>query len=214
MAQKAQKQFTESITWLTERIHDLDSETSLSSLEKSLSDLKRNPRTNEPFVATELALYRLHRLLQSWILDPERESTTVCDKHGITALRTIKEILDVNYSTSDIRKCIYDVLNVLGFSAYTDTFMIVSTTQEDHPLTFKFVKLVKSKTQEPLHAFMRIKEHPIEWQLRVFGEYMDRSMDSQVDQRVSFKPDAWQRQVLDAIDDNKSLLVVGALSSG
>ena len=210
MAQKAQKQFTESITWLTERIRDLDSEASLASLEKSLSDLKRNPRTIEPFVATELALYRLHRLFQHWILDPERESPAVCDKHGVAALRTIKDILEVNHSTSDIRKCIQDILNVLGLSAYTKTLTIASATQEDHPLTFKFVKLVKPKTQEPLHAFMRIKEHPVEWQLRVFGEYMDRSMDSQVDPRVSFKPDAWQRQVLDAIDDNKSLLVVGA----
>ena len=208
--QKAQKQLTESIAWLTECIRDLDSEASLSSLEKSLSDLKRNPRSNEPFVATELALYRLHRLFQHWILDPERESAAVCDKHGVMALRTIKDILEVNYSTSDTRKCIQVVLNVLGFCAYTNPLTISSATQEDHPLTFKFVKLVKSKTQEPLHAFMRIKEHPVEWQLRVFGEYMDRSMDSQVDPRVSFKPDAWQRQVLDAIDDNKSLLVVGA----
>ncbi|KAI9567890.1 hypothetical protein HD554DRAFT_2314563 [Boletus coccyginus] len=214
LAQKAQKQFTESITWLTERMRGLDSETSLSSLEKSLSDLKRNPRSNQPFVAVELALYRLHRLFQHWILDPGRESVAVCDKHGVTALRTIKDILEINYSTSDIRKCIQDVLNVLGFSAYTDMLTSTSTTPEDRPLTFKFVKLIKSKTHEPLHAFMRVKEHPVEWQLRVFGEYMDRSMDSQVDPRVSFKPDAWQRQVLDAIDDNKSLLVVAPTSAG
>ena len=181
----------------------------MSSLEKSLSNLKRNPRSNEPFVATELALYRLHRLFQHWILDPGRESQAVCDKHGVTALRTIKDIIEVNYATSSVRRCIQDVLNVLGFSAYTNTLAIPSTTPEDRPLTFKFVELVNSKTQEPMHTFMRIKDHPIEWQLRMFGEYMDRSMDSQVDPRVSFKPDAWQRQVLDAIDDYKSLLVVG-----
>lgn len=194
---------------MTERIRDLDSQTSISSVEKSLSDLGRNPKFNEPLVATELTLYHLHRSFQHWVLDPERESAAVRDKLGITALRTIKEILEVDYMTSDIRKCIQDVLSVLGFSVYTNTLMIGSKIQEDRPLTFKFVKLVKSKTQEPLHTFMRIKEHPIEWQLRVFGEYMDRSMDSQFDSRVSFKPDAWQRQVLDAIDDNKSLLVVG-----
>ncbi|KAG6377308.1 hypothetical protein JVT61DRAFT_15097 [Boletus reticuloceps] len=213
MTQKAQKQLTESIAWLTECIRDLDSETSLSSLEKSFSDLKRNPRSNEPLVATELALYRLHRWFKHWILDPERESAAVRDKHAVTVLRTIKDI-HANYSTSDIRKCIQDILNALGFSAYTDTLTIASTTQEDRPLSFKFVKLVKSKTKEPLHTFMDIKEHPIEWQLRVFGEYMDRSMDSQVDPRVSFKPDAWQRQVLDAIDENRSLLVVAPTSAG
>ncbi|KAF8551588.1 P-loop containing nucleoside triphosphate hydrolase protein [Imleria badia] len=214
LAQKAQKQINESIEWLAKGIHDLDSETSPSSLETSLSNLRRNAKFSEPFVATELGLYHLHRLFQHWILDPERESASVRDKHAVTALRTIKDILEVNYSTNDIRQCIQDVLNVLGFSAYTYTLTIASTTQEDRPLSFKFVKLVKSKTKEPLYAFMRIREHPIEWQLRVFGEYMDRSMDSQVDPRVSFKPDAWQRQVLDAIDDNKSLLVVAPTSAG
>jgi len=34
-------------------------------------------------------------------------------------------------------------------------------------------------------------------------------MDSSPDRRVSFEPDAWQRRVLDGIDQNKSLLVVG-----
>ncbi|KAI9456771.1 hypothetical protein HD554DRAFT_2317482 [Boletus coccyginus] len=187
--QKAQKQFTESITWLTERMRGLDSETSLSSLEKSLSDLKRNLRSNQPFVAVEFALYRLHRLFQHWILDPGRESVAVHDKHAVTALRTIKDILEIDYSTSDIRKCVQDVLNVLGFSAYMDVLISTSTTPEDRPLTFKFVKLVKSKTHEPLHAFMRVKEHPVQWQLRVF------------------------EKVLDAIDDNKSLLVVAPTSA-
>lgn len=209
LAQKAQKQLTESIAWLTAQIRELNSETSVFSLEKSLSDLKRNPRSNEPLVATELALYRLHRLFQHWILDPQRESQEVCDKHSVAALRTIKDTLEINYSTDSVRKCIQDVLNVLGFSAYTNVLTIPSTTSDERPLTFKFVELVKSKTKEPLHAFMRIREHPIEWQLRMFGEYMDRSMDSQYDPRVSFKPDAWQRQVLDAVDDHKSLLVVG-----
>ena len=55
---------------------------------------------------------------------------------------------------------------------------------------------------------MKIMEHPVVWQLRFFGDYMDRSMDSLPDPRVSFEADAWQRRVLDGIDQNKSLLVV------
>jgi hypothetical protein len=42
---------------------------------------------------------------------------------------------------------------------------------------------------------------------------MDRSMDSQPDRRVKFEPDAWQRKVLDAVDDNVSLSVVEQESS-
>ncbi|KAG9309998.1 hypothetical protein JVU11DRAFT_10032 [Chiua virens] len=214
LAQKAQKQLAESITWLTVRIRDLDSETSVAAVEKYLSDLKRNPRSNEPFVAVELALYRLHRLFQDWISDSQRDSTAVRDKHGIMALRIIKDILEINYCTANVRKCIHDILNTLGFSRYANTLTNAPSTSENRPFSFKFVELVKSRTQEPLYAFMRIREHPIEWQLRVFGEYLDRSMDSQDDPRVTFKPDAWQRQVLEAIDAKKSLLVVAPTSAG
>ncbi|OJT09010.1 hypothetical protein TRAPUB_91 [Trametes pubescens] len=61
---------------------------------------------------------------------------------------------------------------------------------------------------------MRITEDPVVWQLRVFGEYMDRSMDSQSDPRVVFKPDAWQRKVLDCLDRNESILVTAPTSAG
>ena len=60
-----------------------------------------------------------------------------------------------------------------------------------------------------MYKFMHITEDPVEWQLRVFGEFMDRSMDGLPDSRVSFIPDAWQRKVLDCLDANHSLLVVG-----
>jgi len=57
---------------------------------------------------------------------------------------------------------------------------------------------------------MHISENPVVWQLRLFGEYMDRSMGSRPDPRVSFEPDAWQRDVLDCLDmGNCSALVVG-----
>jgi len=82
--------------------------------------------------------------------------------------------------------------------------------QPDRALAFSFVKLLKSKNNKPIYKFMAIKEDPVIWQLRVFGEYMDRSRDSAPDPRVSFQPDAWQREVLDCLDEPKSsLLVVG-----
>jgi len=37
---------------------------------------------------------------------------------------------------------------------------------------------------------------------------MDRSFDSRPDDRVKFEPDAWQREVLDKLDREESVLVV------
>lgn len=58
------------------------------------------------------------------------------------------------------------------------------------------------------YPWMRIHEDPVHWQLRVFGEHMDRSFDSRPDDRVKFEPDAWQRKVLDKLDRDESVLVV------
>ncbi|KAJ6258500.1 hypothetical protein Dda_6542 [Drechslerella dactyloides] len=46
------------------------------------------------------------------------------------------------------------------------------------------------------------------------GPYMDRSFGSAPDRRVKFHPDAWQRDVLDEIDANKSVFVVAPTSAG
>lgn len=51
-------------------------------------------------------------------------------------------------------------------------------------------------------------------QLEYGGPYMDRRFDSKPDERVRFEPDAWQRDVLDAIDANNSLLVIAPTSAG
>ncbi|KAH8704387.1 hypothetical protein GQ44DRAFT_820072 [Phaeosphaeriaceae sp. PMI808] len=52
------------------------------------------------------------------------------------------------------------------------------------------------------------------FQLEHCGPYLERAIDSAPDSRVPFHPDAWQRKVLDAIDDNHSLFVVAPTSAG
>ncbi|KAF3801193.1 putative helicase [Colletotrichum gloeosporioides] len=52
------------------------------------------------------------------------------------------------------------------------------------------------------------------FQLEHCGPYLERSFDSAPDGRVPFEPDAWQRKVLDAIDQDKSLFVVAPTSAG
>ena len=43
---------------------------------------------------------------------------------------------------------------------------------------------------------------------------MDRSFDSRPDDRVKFEPDAWQREVLDKLDRDESILVVAPTRYG
>lgn len=65
-----------------------------------------------------------------------------------------------------------------------------------------------------VYPWMRIQEDPVHWQLRIFGEHMERSFDSKPDDRVKFEPDAWQREVLDKLDRDESVLVVAPTRYG
>lgn len=55
----------------------------------------------------------------------------------------------------------------------------------------------------------------IDFQLEHCGDVMERQLDSKADRRVAtFKPDGWQRRVLDAVDAKENLLVVAPTSAG
>ncbi|KAG2142339.1 hypothetical protein DEU56DRAFT_793643 [Suillus clintonianus] len=212
IAKKESKQMSESAAWIASRIQEMESLDGIG-LEKYLQVLARNPRTREPSVGVELRLYRMHRLLREWIYSANPDSSASRDKYSLSLMRLVKEVWEIGFSTKEIANAITSVLISLGFSDYIDS-LVVSGSTDDRALSFRFVKLIKSKTKTPANEFMRVQEHPIVWQLRLFGEFMDRSMDSQADARVLFKPDAWQREVLDAIDQNMSLLVVAPTSAG
>ena len=176
-----------------------------------LDAISRNKRGQEQRLSTEIELYRLNLELESWIEESDAESSPVRDRYTLIVIRTIQEIFRKPTLTPSVLKVVATVLTVTGFSMYIDPLnsQFSGLITEDRPLTFDFVKLVKSKTSCPLYSYMHITEDPVVWQLRLFGEYMDRSMDSQPDHRVAFEPDAWQRDVLDSIDLNESLLVIG-----
>lgn len=55
----------------------------------------------------------------------------------------------------------------------------------------------------------------LDFQLTHCGDVMGRQLDSKEDKRVAtFKPDGWQRRVLDGVDARDSLLVVAPTSAG
>ncbi|TFY68503.1 hypothetical protein EVJ58_g983 [Rhodofomes roseus] len=181
-----------------------------------IENIQRNKRTFEGWLTVEVRLFRLHLEFVRWIEDDERETAAVQDRTTVAVLRMVKD----TYQQPNLFPAAVDILdtclNVIGLSSMISDLKTSSPEQSDveHKLAFKFVKLMKSKTKSAVYKFMRIREDPIVWQLRLFGEYMDRSMDSQYDPRVPFKPDAWQRDVLDCLDDNQSVLVVAPTSAG
>ncbi|GBE59522.1 DEAD DEAH box protein [Babesia ovata] len=53
-----------------------------------------------------------------------------------------------------------------------------------------------------------------EFQIAYMGDLMERTLGSTEDPRVLFKPDAWQKLLLDAVDARESALVVAPTSTG
>ena len=176
-----------------------------------LEAVSRSKRSQEPSLAVEMLLYRLNFEVASWVGEQHPDSPSVRDRYTLAIMRLVKQIYDHKVMTPTISKALSNVLLAMGFSEYIrplDT-QYSGKRVDDRPLTFELVKLIKSKTKTPVYNFMQIVEHPVVWQLRLFGEFMDRSMDGKPDHRVAFNPDAWQRHVLDCIDEESSLLVVG-----
>ncbi|KAH9067713.1 P-loop containing nucleoside triphosphate hydrolase protein [Lactarius vividus] len=169
----------------------------------ALHGLLRNPRTDTGWLNVEVRLYDLHLTIQQWIAEPEPDAPVVHDRYAVSVMRTVKELYTHDFLTETTLGVLASIMAALGFSDYPD-----------RDLAFSFVKLLKSKSHKPVYKFMAIKEDPVMWQLRVFGEYMDRSMDSAPDLRVGFQPDAWQREVLDCLDQPKNSLIVAPTSAG
>ncbi|KAJ6601172.1 hypothetical protein DFH09DRAFT_1257794 [Mycena vulgaris] len=174
--------------------------------------LFRNKRSDEPLIGLEMRLYSLDLIILQWIEDPEFDSQLVRDQFTLAIMKAVKAICDRKSLTLAAANFLEAVLASLGFSTYTSALLADSVNLPDRPITFTVTKLLKNK--EPRYKFMAITEPPVTWQLRLFGEFMDRSMDSLPDARVSFRPDAWQREVLDCIDEKFSILVIAPTSAG
>lgn len=174
--------------------------------------LQRNERRagSDSWLAVMFRLYDLNLQFMQWLGDPDCDhpvkSVIVRDKFTVVIISKIKAISESGGLWPSAIALLKSVISALGFAIYIPALVDASPNQTttEQKLGFEFTRL---------DDFMCITEHPVLWQLRLFGEHMDRSMDSQPDARVSFKPDAWQRQVLDCLDANESVLVVGKFNS-
>ncbi|KAI1973257.1 hypothetical protein LOZ51_005071 [Ophidiomyces ophidiicola] len=83
-------------------------------------------------------------------------------------------------------------------------------TREEDKLSFKCASPLRFNKVD-----INTKMSPMEFQLMHAGPFMDRNMDSAPDPRTpDFEPDRWQRDVLDQIDEKKSVFVVAPTSAG
>src|SRR6478609_12148537 len=112
------------------------------------------------------------------------------------------EIHKSAYCTPNIADAVQDILRVLAA-----TPLPINTLETSRTLPFS-IRPVLLKDAPKLVNNVRLL------QLEHGGPYMDRQFDSRPDARVQFEPDAWQRDVLDSIDANESVLVIAPTSAG
>ena len=200
--------------WWLEQLRQVEQMASYEEKMNGLRGLLRNPRAHTGWLSVEVQLYNLHLTIQQWIAERDREDRAIHDRCTVSIMRVVKELYASDSLTETTLGVLASVMAALGFIDHIAPLEDEASQRlrPDRDLSFKFIKLLKSKSNKPIHKFMAIRESPVIWQLRVFGDYMDRSMDSAPDPRVGFQPDAWQREVLDCLDEPKrSLLVVGEL---
>ncbi|KAJ3108404.1 hypothetical protein HK100_003447 [Physocladia obscura] len=102
-------------------------------------------------------------------------------------------------------------LEVLGLVSVIEkeleVLLTATVTKKEYELPFK-IKMPKFSVKKTVGC------SPAEFQLRYCGYDMERTLDSKPDPRVDFEPDGWQRQILDCIDKQESVLVVAPTSAG
>ncbi|KAJ4478505.1 hypothetical protein J3R30DRAFT_3372705 [Lentinula aciculospora] len=211
---KSKKTESEAVEWWKGKLKAMKSDTAEEQV-KYVDLLKRNPspKATYPSVAFEIRLFQLHLLLTGWTTQSKPDVHR--DDMVIKILRLLSEIklLQVRPTIPNVAyKFLIDVCITIGFESLSGSLLPDVDLSLDSTCAFKPIKLISKKA--PLYPFMAITSSPVEWQLEYFGEYMDRSMDSAPDRRVVFSPDRWQREVLDAIDRNESLLALAPTSAG
>ncbi|KAJ7225893.1 hypothetical protein GGX14DRAFT_641680 [Mycena pura] len=215
IAEKEVTEGSEAKKWWVAKLRGLQAMASVDAELEALLALKRSssPKVFNPAVVVELRLYHIHLIFKRWSLMDDGGAETARDAIVVEVLRGLMDLRRVASAGvgEDAHDFLSTVCETIGFAEYTAS-LVSHKASPDVALAFKPLKLIRKK--KLVFDFMRITIHPIDWQLQHYGEFMDRSMDSAPDARVSFAPDRWQREVLNAIDHGKSILALAPTSAG
>ncbi|CAE6514901.1 unnamed protein product [Rhizoctonia solani] len=210
-AEKQTKKSTEDDAWWKSQLKEIGAVGDVVERLRRIDLILQGKRAESGWLSVEVSLYRINLILESWITHDRNEDESVCEDYTVRILHTIHQLREHPSLFPAASNILSHLLGILGFGSITSP---TPDDQDDRELKFKFIKLVKSKSGRLLYPYLRIKISPIEFQLKAYGVFMDRSMDSSPDPRVRFEPDGWQRKVLDRIDRNESTLVVAPTSAG
>lgn len=169
----------------------------------------------DSLIKPEVELYTIDCLLRIWM---ERHKSTAVEAGGSFAAliwNTLLELLKTRSGmTPEILACLEVILKVLKLPALKYEAEATSRPLE-FTCVFNEAKISRASVSASINRNkLSIPGGAKMFQLEHCGPYLEREIGSAIDERVPFRPDAWQRKVLDAIDENHSLFVVAPTSAG
>ena len=170
---------------------------------------------HDSLIKPEVELYTIDCLLRIWM---ERHKSTAVEAGGSFAAliwNTLLELLKTRSGmTPEILASLEVILKVLKLPALKYEAEATSRPLE-FTCAFNEAKISSAAVSASINRNkLSIPGGAKMFQLEHCGPYLEREIGSAIDERVPFLPDAWQRKVLDAIDENHSLFVVAPTSAG
>lgn len=197
------------VSWQSVR-KGLDSEPQLSSKYfKTKTYLRGLPESKRAGLQVEVGFYTLTILVDIYrnlcSKRDEEDFSTGSELYGTAALiwDSVRKLSVTDGLTKMITDYITQLSRAIGLPA-----MDPPQPTSDRKLTFSPDLTVLNSGEISLSL------RPVDFQCLHCGPYMDRNLDSAPDPRVPFRPDGWQRKVLDELDAGRSVFVVAPTSAG
>ncbi|OJJ34147.1 hypothetical protein ASPWEDRAFT_112958 [Aspergillus wentii DTO 134E9] len=198
---KKEASFLESWKQTLRQTQNLDVRSQIKEIRSFLEKLKdRKREVLEPevrvFILTSLVTQYQNPRIVAGENDRNSLAREIWDE-----IRILRQI--VNGMTQEVFQTFQKLCQKMGLSDVPQA----SPTQR-RPLSFPFD--IKNVRPQQIGAPLDFQA----FQLMHCGPFMDRQTGAKEDKRVAFKPDKWQRDVLDELDKNHSIFVVAPTSAG